>query len=91
MSTLNALNCTLLQIINNIIDANDITNEAKKRGIQLNACDRATYKLVRNFATLTKLIELEYTDLITNHVAPKLSIILERLCFTHVPNSQEEQ
>ena len=64
--------------------ANDITDEAKKRAILLNACGTATYKLVRNLAAPTKPSELEYAavlELISNHVAPKPSIILERFRF----------
>ena len=64
--------------------ANDVTEAAKKRAILLSVVGDKTYKLIRDLVAPKKPTEKSYKELVellTTHLEPKPSVIIERFKF----------
>ena len=64
--------------------ANDVTDAAKKRAILLSVVGDKTYKLIRDLVAPKKPTEKSYKELVellTTHLEPKPSVIIERFKF----------
>ena len=73
-----------MERMNRYFLANDVSDAAKKRAIFLSVVGDTTYKLIYDLVAPKKPTEKSYTELVellTMHLKPRLSVIVERFKF----------
>ena len=74
-----------IEVVENFVDLNEITDEAQKRTLLITSCGMPTYQLMRNLVQPSKPKDKTFKELVEvvqNHRDPKPSVITERFRFT---------